>query len=271
MRTEKTVTIRTHRDGSVTMPAARRQRRRRRKLSPFARWSVAVVVAAAVGFLGLWRLLQVGSVTVEGSSDYTAAQVVSASGVKTGMPLFAVDTARAARKVCAALPMVGTARVRYSPPTGLVIAVTKNSAAYVASAGQGVAVLDKHWKVLAVEKDSSKYPTLPLIKGVAFGPVAVGRTVAGAPLSQLEQAREILKELTSSRLGKINAVDMSSTYQLTVSYDNRITILLGTASDIPYKLKFASGLLASQIGATEKGTLDVSQSAQSNRASFIPS
>lgn len=253
------------------MPAAHGKRRGRRKLSPFARWSIAVVAAAAVGFFGLWRLLRVGTVTVVGNSGYTAAQVVSASGMKTGMPFFAVDTSRAARKVCAALPMVGTARVRYSPPMGLVITVTRNSAAYVASAGQGVVVLDKHGKVLAVEKDSSKYPTLPLIKGVAFGSVTAGRTLTGAPLSQLGQAEEILGELTSSHLGKINTVDLSSAYQLTVSYDSRITILLGTASDIPYKLKFASGLLTSKIGATEKGTLDVSQSAQSNRASFIPS
>lgn len=271
MRTEKTVTIRAHRDGRVTVPAARRPRRRRRKLSAFARCLIVAAAVAVVGAFGLWRLLRVSSVTVEGGSDYTAAQVAAASGVKTGMPLFAVDTALAARKVCAALPMVGTARVRYRLPTGLVIAVTKNTAAYVAAGKQGVAVMDKHWKVLAVEKDASKYPSLPLIKGVAFGTLAPGQSVTGAPLAQLEQAAAILKQLASSRIGKISAVDLSSSYQLSAIYDGRVTILLGTASDISYKLKFASGLLASKIGATERGTLDVSQSAQSNRASFIPS
>lgn len=270
LREVKTVTTRTNRQGTA-VPAARRRRRRRRKLSPFARLLIVAVIALAGGALGVWRLLRVGSVTVAGDAGYPAAQVVSASGVKAGMPLFAVNGREAARKVCSALPMVDTARVSYSPPTGIVIAVTKDSAAYVASAKEGVAVLDRGWKVLAVEKDSSRYPSLPLINGVAFGPVAPGEKITGAPLSQLQQARAILTELRSAHIDKVVNVNLSSSYQLTVNYDNRVSILLGTASDIPYKLKFAAALLASRVGATEKGTLDVSQSAQNNRASFIPS
>lgn len=271
MREEKTVTVRAHRNGTVTAAAPKRRRRKKRRLSPFARGLILLLIVLAGVGAGGWRLLRVGRITVTGDAGYTASQVVTASGLHAGMPLFAVSGRKAGQKICAALPMVASAQVCYRPFTDVTIAVTKDTLAYVASTKDGVAALDKQWKVVAVAKDASQYASLPLIKGVSFGTVQAGRPITGTPLTQLKEAQTILAEIRSAKLDKITDLDVSNSYQLTAGYDGRITIVLGTSSDIPYKIKFAAGLLTSKIGAAEKGTLDVSQSAQSNRASFIPS
>ena len=87
------------------------------------------------------------------------------------------------------------------------------------------------------------------------------------------QAKEILLGFRNNKIEKITSVNIANAYELKVNYDGRVDILIGTQSDLAYKLKFAASLLKNKdyISDTDKGVLDVSQSAQSNRVSFVPS
>jgi hypothetical protein len=87
------------------------------------------------------------------------------------------------------------------------------------------------------------------------------------------QAAEILSGFKSNQINKITSINVSNDYEIKANFDGRIDILIGTTSDLSNKLKFAAYLLKNKddISDSDKGLLDVSQSAQSNKVSFIPS
>lgn len=270
MREAKTID-RQH-DGRRTVPAARQpHRRKRRRLSPFAYFCVFLLVVLTGGFFAVFRFVRVSGVEVTGNTGYNAAQVIQASGIKTGMPLFTIDIRKAAQQIQAKLPMIREARIRHRLPTGIVVEVEKDNPAFVVAGASGYVILDDAGKVLAIAKDTGNYASMPVIQGIALKSSVPGAKIDAAAAGQVKKAREIIGSLKEYKIQKINNIDVSSDYQLSAEYDNRIHILLGTSSDLPVKIQFAANLLQTQISATDKGELDVSRCAQSNRASFTPS
>lgn len=265
-------TISSKHDGRRAVPAAQRSgRRKRRKLSPLAYFCIFLLVLLAGGLFAVFRLVRVSGVEVAGNAGYSADQVVEASGIRAGTPLFPIDTQKAAEQICTKLPLVREVRIRHRLPTGLLIEVVKDNPAFVMAGSGGYVILDDAGKVLEIAKDTGKYAGMPVIQGVALKSAAPGAGIDAAASGQMREARSIIACLKKYKVQKINAVDVSSNYQLTAEYDGRIHILLGTSSDLPAKVEFAANLLRNQISATDKGELDVSQCARSNRASFTPS
>ena len=75
----------------------------------------------------------------------------------------------------------------------------------------------------------------------------------------LDTYKNLLTEAEKTSLkGKITGADVSNPAALTLTYDGRITIKLGTFVDIPAKLKLAAGAVEKEdrIDSTEYGTLD---------------
>lgn len=58
----------------------------------------------------------------------------------------------------------------------------------------------------------------------------------------------------TSLKGKITGADVSNPAALTLTYDGRITIKLGTFADIPAKLKLAAGAVEKRTGSTRPNT-----------------
>lgn len=259
-------------DGDRTVPAARQPRRRkRRRLSPFAYFCVFLLVILAGGFFAVFRFVRVSGVEVIGNTGYNAGQVAQASGIKTGMPLFTIDTRKTAQQIQVKLPMIREARIRHRLPTGIVIEVEKDKPAFVVAGSDGYVILDDADKVLEIAKDTASYASMPVIRGVTLKSAVPGARIDDAAAGQVKEAQTIIGSLKAYKIQKINSIDVTSNYQLSAEYDNRVHILLGTSSDLPVKIQFAANLLQSQISATDKGELDVSRCAQSNRASFTPS
>ena len=73
--------------------------------------------------------------------------------------------------------------------------------------------------------------------------------------------RQILKQLEEEGLlDSVTQLDMTDLSQISVTYDGRIKVLLGTSNNLTYKIQFTQAILTSPDGlsATDTGTLDVS-------------
>jgi cell division protein FtsQ len=248
-------------------------RRKRRRLSAFAYFLVIFTVFAMSGILAAVYFLKIDKIGVSGKTQYSQEQIISASGLKLGESVFFTDRGRASRVICERLPFIESAAIHYDLFTGFTIETKADAAVYEIKYKDGYAALDEDYKVLMISVDPNKSGSLPIIDGIGLNVPVAGLTLSEKDKRQVMQAAEILSGFKSNQINKITSINVSNDYEIKANFDGRIDILIGTTSDLSNKLKFAAYLLKNKddISDSDKGLLDVSQSAQSNKVSFIPS
>ena len=260
-----------HRAQAKRRPPAR-QKRARRRLSRAGRRLAALLVCAALllaGGAAAWWLLPVQSVTVEGKTPYTAAAVTQAAGIQTGARLFGVNRRAVAARLTAALPYVGQAAVVWNPPLGLTLHLTAAAAAAAVQRTDGYALVSADGKLLEVVKDLSAHTGLPVLTGPDYSKAKAGETPSAAA-KKVTQALALAKKAKAAGISGVTAVDVSDRYELRFTVQSRVTVTLGTSASLADKLRFAAYMLKKELGASETGTLDVSQVPSSSRAYFTP-
>lgn len=250
------------------------RQKKRRKLSRAGRFVVLAVVLLAlicICSVAAWAALPIGSVAIDGKVPYTRAQILQVCGISSGDRLFGVDKQKTARLLETNLPYIADVSVSCNLPGTLVLHLQKAvPVAAVAKTG-GFAILDGKGKVLEAAANLQAYPNLPVVTGPDAGSAVPGQYLKAGAKAKLASAASLLQAVKTAGITQVTAVDVHDVYQITFVYQNRITVLVGTMADLDDKLKFGAYMITKQLLATDKGTLDVSQSAQSNQAIFSPS
>jgi cell division protein FtsQ len=124
--------------------AERRRRSMSRRRAVWTWLTVLSVVGAGVvvGWALLWSpLFAVRSITVEGTSRLTAAQVIGATGVRAGQSLLRIDPTHVEQRV-ESLPAVDTAEVTRDWPHTVVVRVVERRPTAAVRSPSGVLLLD---------------------------------------------------------------------------------------------------------------------------------
>jgi cell division protein FtsQ len=193
--------------GTVSQLPARLYAARQRAKSRWRRLTVTLTVLAlllaAAAYAVLWHtsLFAVGTVRVVGNRAVAARQILAAAGIDHGVPLEAVDTGAAARRVDA-IPAVASAEVSVDWPHTVVVSVVERAPAAllpVAAPGTGYQVVDSGGVVFATV--AAPTPGLPVIS------VTGGATVRTAVVSGALAALRALPPALRSRVVGISAAD----------------------------------------------------------------
>ncbi len=233
---------------------SRRQGRRR------LAWlgAAAGLVLAVVLLVGLlhtpWMSAQV--VTVAGRHPNTpTADIEAAAGLGGHPPLVDVDPGAVAARV-ERLPYVATADVQRQWPDGVRITVSERAPALqMAGPGQRWSLLDARGRTLGVVP--SRAPGLPqLVVHVAGGnglpPPQVGGSVASRAAAGLAVCRTLPPAFAAQVLSVTQAPDATVSLYL----NSRLTVLLGTTTDLPAKYEDVAAIIAHAPLAGAK-TVDV--------------
>jgi cell division protein FtsQ len=216
---------------------ARRRERRRRTARPLL---AAAVVTTLVGGL-LWvgyssPVLRLTSVTVNGTSRLTAAQVLAAAQVPTGRSLLSVPLATVRRRVEALAP-VAAVRIIRRWPHGLVIDVTERRAvAEVSSGGRGdpgVVLVDAHGVAFATTGSAA-----PGLLDLRVTPAALG--AASAPASA---ALRVWSTLPAAVRREVRWMSASSADDVTFELSRGVTVVWGSPAGAADKLAVLAGLM----------------------------
>lgn len=265
------------REGPRRRPAAKQQavrRKKRRKLTKTGRLVVLIgilVLLACVSVGGIWLVLPVGSVAITGKTPYTQEKILQVSGISAGDRLFGVDKQKTARLLKTNLPYISDVMVSWRLPNTLVLRLQKAAPSAAVPRAGGFAILDAQGKVLEIAANLQAFPNLPTVTGPDTGTFAPGQTLNAPGKAKLEAAVTLLNDAKAAGIQQVTSADVHDEYQVSFGYQNRITVVIGTSADLDEKLRFAAYMLTKQLQASDKGTLDVSKAAQSNRAVFSPS
>lgn len=245
---------------TLTPGEARRRRIRRRLLAGL----LAAVLLAAGIFATMTVLFKIQTVTVEapeGGFVYDDAQITAAFGQPVGANLFGFSTAEAQQTMEEALPYLEQVQIKRRLPDTVVISAVPAQEMYTVESASGWAVLSQNYKVLRVEEQAPL--ELMRIDGVQADAPVPGQPVQFVEADKLEILQTLLQKAQDQGLGPITQVDLTNTLELSVLYQDRIRIVLGTTNDLDYKIKWAwemvtPGQTSDSLAETERGTLDVS-------------
>lgn len=245
-----------------------RAKKRRRRLMMFYTFVFLMVIAAAVA-LSLTVLFKIDTIEVSGSTRYSSQEIISASGIQKGTNLFLTNTSQAGAAIEKKLPYIGTVTVSRALPAKISITVHSAEISGAVAYNGGYVLVSSEGKVL------EQVNTLPNNCAAVIGLELSSAPLGGKIVCKSEATKAIYEELVSvlekNKLDKITKIDISNTYRILVEYDKRITMNLGLASGIDYKIRFAKSIFDSKkIADNEKGILNLSVAEQDNKVYFDP-
>jgi cell division protein FtsQ len=225
------------------------QRRLRRILIAFG--LVGLVVVAVL--LLHTPLFSARAISVTGAHSHTStAEIVDAAGLKGHPPLISVNPGAAAGRV-EALPFIASARVERRWPDGVKVVVTERvPKALIAGPGSEWSIVDGTGRTLEV-LPGSKLPLGLLVLSVhgptgVVRPARVGRTLGSAAAFALA----VCRTLPPAFAAQVVSVTEGPDGTVSLGLNSRITVLLGTDSDLEAKYEDIAAIIAhaSLRGAT---------------------
>ena len=253
-----------------TKPAAPKNRKKQKKKNMLLSYTVLAVLLVVALCVGIFVFFKVGEIKVTGNKKYTAAEIISASGIELGDNLYSCSSGKAERLITGAKPYVKSISFKHSLPDVLVIEVTETKAAYAFEKSGKFTICDDSLKVLEV---TNKRPAgAALVSGVSIEQTPVGKIAKFDKESKGELVKTVQSELYKAGIKNLSAIDVKSDVNITATYDGRIDILIGQIGDIAYKAELAGEAIEdlNKESKKEKGTINVKQASETKQAYFKP-
>lgn len=230
---------------------------------------IFLIIVMTALFLMFKVLFKINTIQINGKSPYDETQVINASGVLKGESLLACNKEKISYNITKNLPYINSALIKRKLPSTLVIEVKSTSAFIALPTVSGTAIADKDGKVLEIASaDKIKGEIIKLDAGVSF-PAKIGEIIFDALIDneqskQLQDKEKVLKTLleaiNTSGIKDIRSIDIKSTSNIYMVYQDRFKLNIGSVSDIEYKLKAAVQIIANENKAVpnEKGEIFLS-------------
>lgn len=223
----------------------RRVERNRKILGTFV---CIILVLLTTVVLSLTVFFKVDTIVVNGDSIYDENQIINASGISAGDNLFLCNLKKASDGICKNLPYISTVEVKRELPSSIIFEITPTKAYVAAKSNSGTMLIDKEGKILEIVSDD-KVPknVIKLDAGITFSN-QLGENIFDSE-SESEQGKktELLKTIfdaiDNSKLSNITAIDIKSSSNISIMYQNRLNLKVGSISEVEYKLKCAVGII----------------------------
>lgn len=249
---------------------------------------VLVLIALLVGILlSINLLFKVTGFRVENPDKstpadtgvYTEQQIIDQLGIQTGENLFGFSAAQKTRELSAAMPYLETAEVCISLPGTVVVKVKPATECFKLQLAAGWAVLSDRLKILQIQAEEpsglillqgspaagqSAAPgsVLELVAQQILAPDDAAATMENAQSSVNATLTALVAELDrQGLLADTTMLTITDLSEISFLYQGRISVQLGTANNLEYKLRLAAKAIYDPeqgLAQSDRGTLDVS-------------
>lgn len=234
--------------------------------------AAAFVVLAIV--LSIFVFFKIGEIQVVGSEQYTAAQVIEASGIELGDNLFAPTAKGVQRKFDTALPYIRAVTLKHQLPDTLIITVEETTAQFAFENTDGETtdyiLTDADLKLL---EHADKPPSgAAIVEGAPIKPAEMGEKAEFEQEEKGELVKQIKRVFSENGLENVTLIDMTSTVDISVVYNDAITVQIGQTNELDYKCKLAAKSIEDALAENKKakGTVNVKQADETKQAYFNP-
>lgn len=242
-----------------------KQRKIRRILSYISVFLVIVIFAVVLSLTVMFRTTDI--VVEANGAPYTNEQIIETSGLSMGENIFMAKRKAAVKNLVDTYPYIEAAEVTFRIPGTQIIKITAAKPSYQVQFSGGYAVVSENSRILEIDKKQKN--NIPLLKGLKLNETKPGEYINFEKSSTKQILDEVVKNINDNEVSNIYGIDISNAANISLNYDNRITILLGLPEDVGYKLRTAKAIIHQKLSATDAGTLDVSLANSDRRSSYF--
>ena len=251
--------------------AAYREARRRQHLQRLRVGGIAALIACffvlCAGAVVYKTFYVVTEVTVEGTSLYTAEEILTASGVAEGDNLYSFSSRVAEENVTLHCPYVRTLTVNRFAPDTVAFTVSEDTAVFYVELYGETWALSPTLRVLdPISADTAAAQGLIRLRLPAVNSAVAGRVLLFEDERSMRSIREAVTEILSSQLcPRVTAVDLRSPQILKIVCDGRYVLDFGDMQDVGIKLKIASAVLSDELFKSQvRAKIDLSSTGETS-------
>ena len=247
----------------------RRKRLRRRAIQIGAAAALFLIVLLILSRTVLFKIQNI-EITNPEDADYTASQIVTESGIVYGTQnLFSCNLDKVAKNIEQRLPYIGSAKVERDFPKSLRVTITPTHASAAVAYGTGYLLIDAEGKML--EKAETAPDDIPVLRCKTEFELNLGQYIGVSPngrkaddqtkaaAQMISLYKKINAAAQAAQIQDITLIDIRDARAITLMYQNRLTLHVGTQDSLEQKLKTAAKTIAAESDAsrTRTGAIDL--------------
>ncbi|MBE7043517.1 MAG: FtsQ-type POTRA domain-containing protein [Ruminococcaceae bacterium] len=212
-------------------------------------------------------------VNITGNSRVSVQEIEAASGITSGSNIFHVKLNSVRRRI-EEISYVHSVRVKREFPNQISIEIEESEPIAAAPYMGNYVLIDVYGKTLEQETPEKleKLPEIVILTGLEIKNFELGQKIIVKNERNLQIVLESLSELVhNSLIGNTNEIDLTNedgvVYKMN---DQKLTVLMGDASDLPYRVKFLKEIM-DKLGGTPRGVIDFTAKDPTYRLSDAPS
>ena len=218
--------------------------------------------------LSVTLFFKIDNIVVDGETRYDDQDIIEYCGIEEGENLILCDTKSGVEVIETQFPYIESVSIERRLFSTVVIYVEEAEPVSALESDGSYIILSKSGKILEIT-DELEYD-VPLVKGANVKSAKLAETVEYEDESLQEVIEEVIDAIEDYGLSDyVRKIDISNPANIEFTYDDRITVVIGTPEDIDYKLKTAILIIEENLDEDAEGTLDVSLCASDGGQSYF--
>lgn len=208
---------------------------------------IFLFLAAVVLFFGS-RLFSVKNIVIDGVDHYTYTQILRAGGLSKGQVMFFISESKFSDALTEQFAYIRSVKLEKQYPDTVTITLEEEEPEFYIEIQGEYYLLTRSLKVLERFYNEAKLlessPNVQYIQVPVVARAVVCDTLEFAEISKSRHTDEALDILLESRLYPgVTAIDFSNRFDMTIMYENRLEIHLGSFEEYESKLDLALGMV----------------------------
>ncbi len=233
--------------------------RRKRKLKRLCTLALLFLLIAGVGLaLVLTLFFKIETVQVKGAKVYAQKEILEKSNIEIGDNLFSVSEKTLNEVLPKSLPFIKSVDVERKLPDTLIINVTATKEIAALEKGSGYILIDETGKIL--DKDGSNLREgVAVVSGVSPVKAEEGEKISLKTEELTNTFITALQSIKNSDFKLVTELIMEKNGEVSMMYDDRIKVKLGSTVNIDKKIQRAKAAIdkENEINPYTEGVLDL--------------
>lgn len=232
----------------------------KREIKGYIYLGIALVLVMAVLLSLVLAFFKVKNITVMNEEDFSAEEVIEASGIVYGGSTVLIDKKQVVSSIASKIPYAENIRIRKIFPSGIKIYLEKGNGSYYTAIGEEYYILSDDCRVIDKTRDIE---SIELSGHIRLQSSKISKCIMGQKIEYRDiDLQKVFDEVTAllkkhDIYAFCNDIVLDSKFDIKFLYKDRYTVMLGDLYDLEIKFQFFDKIVET-LSENASGIINVS-------------
>ncbi len=268
VKMEESIEEQTEEEEEPITPAKEPESAKKRRVKRIVFYVCALTVALIVcSMLSLTVFFKIDEIYVEGSTIYSAEEIIAESMIKKNDNLILCNTSPGEKNIVEKFPYVEKADIQKKLFNKIAIKITEAKPTSMIKSGDRYYILSKSGKI--IEIDTEKKYDVPTIVGAKLKNTKLCDYAEYENKNVKKYVEDIISLIKKYEIKGISTIDVTSLTNISLTRQNGFKLIIGSPENLDYKFNSASSIMNENVSDNDVGVLDVSVVDENGARSFF--